>query len=349
MTDTDLAIGGGDDAFTPEEQAAFDAYERGDEGSLSASDGLAAPEAAPTAAAPAAADPAAPEAAPGEIVDPETDPDAGSPEENKGKFVRHGAFHQERERRKAVEKERDELRERLARGDERLRILSEAMQRPATPTQAAAPPEPVAPPDPVDDIFGYAKHLEQQIEALRTGQTQLTETQKKAEETRRAEAERGEIVGFYQQDLQRAVAADPSVSDAYQHLFSSRVAELTMFGMSQADAIQAVREEEFNLAQTARQRGQSPAAMIAQLAKSRGFAPKAAEPAAAAPAAPQETAAEKAARTAAGQAGPGRSLSAAGGQPAGEITLETLSSMSEADFEKLMASNPARVRALMGG
>ena len=113
MTDTDLAIGGGDDAFTPEEQAAFEAYERGDEGSLSASDSLAAPGTAPTGAEPAAAAPAAPDAAPGEIVDPETDPEAGSPEENKGKFVRHGAFHQERERRKAVEKERDELRERL--------------------------------------------------------------------------------------------------------------------------------------------------------------------------------------------------------------------------------------------
>ncbi|MDH2313339.1 hypothetical protein [Methylobacterium brachiatum] len=348
MIDEDLATGG-DDAFTPEEQAAFEAYQRGDDAPLSATAGLAAPEATPTGATPAAAAPAAPEAAPGEIVDPETDPEAGSPDENKGKFVRHGAFHQERERRKAAEKELTELRERHARGDERLRILSEAMQRPAAPAQTATPPEPVKAPDPNEDIFGYAKHLEQQIEVLRTGQTQLTESQKKAEETRRAEAERGEIIGFYQQDLQRAVAADPTVSQAYEHLFSGRVAELTLFGMPQAEAIQAVREEEFNIAQTARQRGQSPAAMIAQLAKSRGFAPKAADPAPAAAAAPQETAAEKAARTAAGQAGPGRSLSAAGGQPAGEITLEMLASMSEADFEKLAASNPARVRALMGG
>ncbi len=155
------------------------------------------------------------------------------------------------------------------------------------------------------------------------------------------------MIGFYQQDLRTAIQADASVADAYEHLFSNRVAELQLVGMSQKDAIEAVREEEFNLAQTARQRGQSPAALIAALAKTRGFAPKAPEPAPAPT--PQETAAEKAARAAAGQAGPGRSLSAAGGQPAGEITLETLSSMSEADFEKLLASNPARVRALMGG
>ncbi|UIN34019.1 hypothetical protein [Methylobacterium oryzae] len=336
MTDTDLAIGGGEDAFTPEEQAAFEAYERGDE--TLASDGLTPPaaEPAPAAAEPPAADP--------ETAEPAAAPEA-QPRDEKGKFVPHGALHEERERRKAVEKERDELRERFARGDERLRILSEAMQRPATPAQPA--PEPVKVPDPAEDIFGYAKHLEQQIEALRTGQTQLTESQKQAEETRRANDERNEVIGFYQQDLRTAIQADASVADAYEHLFAGRVAELTLFGMDRKDAIEAVRDEEFNLAQTARQRGQSPAALIAALAKTRGFAPKAPEPAPAP--APQETAAEKAARAAAGQAGPGRSLSAAGGQPAGEITLETLSSMSEADFEKLMTANPARVRALMGG
>ncbi|MEE7449412.1 hypothetical protein MRF4_17245 [Methylobacterium radiotolerans] len=339
MTDNDLAIGGGEDAFTPEEQAAFEAYERGEESP--ASDGLTLPAAEPT---PAAAEPPAAEPEAGE---PEAAPEA-QPRDEKGKFVPHGALHEERERRKAVEKERDELRERFARGDERLRILSEAMQRPAA-TQPAAAPEPVKVPNPDEDIFGYAKHLEQQIEALRTGQTQLTESQKKAEETRQAEAARNEVIGFYQQDLRTAIQADASVADAYEHLFAGRVAELTLFGMDQKAAIEAVREEEFNLAQTARQRGTSPAAMIAALAKSRGFAPKAPEPASAPAAAPQETAAEKAARAAAGQAGPGRSLSAAGGQPAGEITLETLSSMSEADFEKLMAANPARVRALMGG
>ena len=83
-----------------------------------------------------------------------------------------------------------------------------------------------------------------------------------------------------------------------------------------------------------------------QLAKLRGFAPKFAEPAT--PAAPAETASEKAARIAKGQAA-SLSLSSAGGAPAGEITLEMLASMSEADFAKMEKANPARVRALMGG
>lgn len=339
MDDNDFASTSDNaEGFTPEEQAAFDAYERGEEAPSSTAAAPAA-EGAPAGGdvAPAAA---APEAAPGEVVDTETD--AGSPDENKGKFVRHGAFHQERERRKAVEKELSDLRERFARGDERLRILSEAMQRPAGAAQPAA--EPVKVPDPAEDIFGYIEHLKGEIETLRSGQTQLTESQKQAEEIRRANDERNEVVSFYQQDLRAAFQADATVSDAYQHLFAGRVAELQLVGMSQEEATATVREEEFNLAQTARQRGQSPAALIAALAKTRGFAPKAA-PAAAAPA---ETPAQKAERVAAGQAGPGKSLSAAGGAPAGEVTFEMLAAMSERDFEAFATKNPEKLARLMG-
>ena len=117
MSDQTESLGG--DAFTPEEQAMFDAYERGDEGSAAPAGGgetAPAPEAAPGAPEAAAAAPgAAAAAAPGDVVDPEVE--EGSAEENKGKFVRHGAFHQERERRKAVERELAEFREKFARGD----------------------------------------------------------------------------------------------------------------------------------------------------------------------------------------------------------------------------------------
>ena len=87
-----------------------------------------APAAAPEGtAAPA---PAGEAAAPGEVVDPDAE-DADDPEKNRGRFVRHGAFHKEREARKAAQRDLAALQERFARGDERLRILSEAMQKPA--------------------------------------------------------------------------------------------------------------------------------------------------------------------------------------------------------------------------
>ena len=334
-----------DDAFTADEEAAWGAMSSGEAAPEPASAPAPAGggEAAPAPAAPATA-PAGEAAAPGDVVDP--DLEEGGADENKGKFVRHGAFHQERERRKAVERERDEFRVTLARMEERFRIMSEggAAQPAASAAQALAEPE--TPPDPNEDIFGYAKYLEKQIQDIRAGQTQLTEAQK-LEQTQRAEAtQRNEVLTAYQGDVRRVMTAQPEFADAYNHLLNGRIAELELLGVSKADAVQAVRDEEFSIAQAAIQAGQSPAERLMQIAKLRGFAPKAAEPAA--PAAPAETAAERSARIAKGQAG-SLSLSSAGGAPAGELTLEMLASMSEADFAKMEKANPARIRALMGG
>ncbi|MBN4095640.1 hypothetical protein [Methylobacterium sp. OT2] len=333
MDDNDLAISGGDDAFTPEEQAAMDAYERGE-------DGTAASTAAPAAdGAPADGDvaqaAAAPEAAPGEVVDIETD--AGTPDENKGKFVRHGAFHQERERRKAVEKELHDLREKYARGDERLKLLNEAIQ--ARPAAAAQPETPPAPPSPDEDIFGYAKHLEKQIEELKNGFTQETARQ-------RQEREVGEVIRDYQSDLNRFASAEPTFADAFRHVMQSRAAEYAAMGVPEDQIRQHLQNDEFTVALEARQAGVSPAERIFQIAKARGFTPKATEPAP--PPAPAETPAQKAERVAAGQAGPGKSLSAAGGAPVGEVTFEMLAAMSEKDFEAFATKNPEKLARLMG-
>jgi hypothetical protein len=331
------------DAFTAEEQAMFDAQM--DDGSPSEPAGGIDP-AVGAAGAPEPVAPAGEAAAPGEIVDPETD--EGGADENKGKFVRHGAFHQERELRKAAQRERDEFRVNLARMEERLRILSEGGQAPAQPGAAAPQPavEPETPPDPNEDIFGYVKHLEKQIRDIHAGQTQLTEAQK-LEQTQRAEtAQRNEVLTAYQGDVRRVMTAQPEFAEAYNHLLTTRIEELKLLGVPEGEAVQAVRDEEFSIAQAAIRAGQSPAERLMQIAKIRGLAPKAAAPAA--PAAPVETAAEKAARISAGQAA-SKSLSGAGGAAAGELTMEMLLSMSEAEFEKASAANPARVRALMGG
>ena len=335
MDDNDLAISGGDDSFTPEEQAAMDAYERGEEGPSAAPAAVEAPEGAPAGgeAAPAAA--AAPEAAPGEVVDPETD--AATADENKGKFVRHGAFHQERERRKAAEAELTTLREKFARGDERLRLINEAMQARQQPAaQSEAPP---APPNPDEDIFGYAKHLEKQIEDLRNGVQQETARQ-------RQEREVGTVINDYKADLNRFAASEPTFADAFTHVMRSREAEYAALGVPADQIKAALAQDELQIAIAARQQGVSPAERIFQIAKARGFAPKAPEPAPAP--APVETPAQKVERVAAGQAGPGKSLSAAGGAPAGEVTFEMLTSMNERDFEAFALKNPEKLARLMG-
>ena len=332
MTETDLAPTGTDEGFSAEEQAAMDAYERGDDAPLAGGEPSSGAERPVSGAA-------APEAAgaPGEVVEP--DVEAGTPEENKGKFVRHGAFHQERERRKTVERERDDLREKVARGDERMRLLTEAIQqRGATP--AAAPVEAPKVPDPNEDIFGYVQHLQAEIAALRGGVQQQTESQ-------RQEREAAVVVNDYKADLNRFAATEPAFADAFRHVMQSRAAEYAALGVPEAQIHEALGQDEFQIALQARQQGVSAAERIFQIAKARGFAPKAPEPAPA-PAAPAESAADRAARVSAGQAGPGRSLSAAGGAPAGEVTLEALAAMNERDFEAFAAKNPRRLEQLMG-
>lgn len=339
MFDNDLATSEGGEAFTPEEQAAFEAYERGDEGPSAAPAAVEVPEGAPAggeAPAPAAA---APEAAPGEVVDPEAD--AGSPDENKGKFVRHGAFHQERERRKAVEKELADFREKAARVDERLRILTEAARQPQAPAPAAPAAEPPKVPNPEEDIFGYAKHLEQQIADLKSG---LERTAQETREEREFKAVRDDYIA----DLNRFGAQEPAFADAFRFIAQTRAAELKALGATDAQIPQMLGKEELDVAIAARQRGVSPAELLFQVAKARGFAPKAPEPAPAPAAAPAETAAQRAERVAAGQAGPGKSLSVAGGAPAGEVTFEMLASMNERDFEAFATKNPEKLARLMG-
>ncbi|WP_264046897.1 hypothetical protein [Methylobacterium flocculans] len=340
------AFNNSDDAFTADEEAAWGAMSGGEAAPESVSTAVPAAggEAGPAPVTPAPA-PAGEAASPGEVVDPEVED--GGADENKGKFVRHGAFHQERERRKAVERERDEFRVTLARMEERLRMVTEGgAAKPAAAASPQAPPETETPPDPNQDIFGYVQHLEKQIRDLASGQTQMTEAQKAEAAERTAATQRDEVLTAYRGDVQRTIAAQPEFAQAYEHLFSGRIAELKLLGVPEGDAVQAVRDEEFGIAQAAIAAGQSPAARLMQLAKLRGFAPKAAEPAA--PAAPAETPSERSARIAKGQAA-SLSLSSAGGAPASEITLEMLASMSEADFAKMEKANPARVRALMGG
>ena len=338
--DTDLSTG---DAFTPEEAAAFEAMERGET--------LPAPSAEPPAGEPAPQAPAAAaqagEVAPDQVVDPEAE-DADDPEANRGRFVRHGAFHKERARRKELEVEVTRLREQYARGDERLRLVTQAMQQgaPQAQQQAAGQPQAQAPavPNPEEDVFGYIAHLKAEIDALRGGQQQMTEAQ-------REEREFNTTVGTYQADIARFAQAEPTFADAYQHLIQSRAQELAFAGVPQNQITKAIQADELALVRASLAAGVSPAERVYQMAKLRGFTPKVAEPAqSAAPATPPaESPADRAARIQAGQQAAGRSLSGAGGAPAAEMTVERLAEMSEAEFEAYVAQNPRRAAALMGG
>src|SRR5262245_58167268 len=116
--------------FTPAEQRYFDS--RGETGL----DAPAEPKEAPAA-----------EPAPETPEPREATQEAPEGDDKPRKFVEHGAFHEERSRRKALEKELYDLRIHAARMDERFRAI------------APQPQQPKPPPAPSEDIFGAVDHL----------------------------------------------------------------------------------------------------------------------------------------------------------------------------------------------
>ncbi len=257
-----------------------------------------------------------------------------------GRFVPHAALHKERERRKATEVELTTTREKYARVDERLALLNDIIGQSEGKTpngQQPAPQDEVAP-DPETDIFAYVKWQAKQIEKLHGQLTGTTESisKQRAEETFRSS---------YVNDAQTFMKATPDFQDAYQHLVKGRDAELAAMGMSDpAKRADIVAKEERALAAQALQEKRSPSQVLYNLARARGYTAK--------PTQQQPDAnAQRVQQIARGQREAGASLSNAGGSSGdGNLTAESLSNMSDADFSATMNRlSASQRRTLLGG
>lgn len=243
-----------------------------------------------------------------------------------------------------------ELQEKYARGDERLKLLTEALAPPAADTAQADPR-----PDPEQDIFAYVKWQDRQIENLKgqVGETRDTITERGQADTLKNE---------YQADALSFARETPDFGHAYTHLLNTRGAMLESQGYSIDDVRKILFNEEKQLVERARATGKRPSAMVYALAQQLGY--RKADSAAAAAEAPAVTngngngtapavngeakpsVSEEIARIAAGQAA-GKTLSGAGGA-ASEMSIESLSGMSDAEFEAFYAKNRGKVDAMLG-
>ena len=340
---------GGEDAFTPEEEAAFAEMASGggnaviDDGSGAAPDlsgdgecgesGAGASDQEADAATKAAEDAAKAEAE-----------KEGQARDEKGKFVPHGALHEERERRKAVEATNAQMRDALVAMNERMKIFAEATG--ATRKEAGPVKEEV--PDPEKDIFGYVKHLEGKLSAL-------SDTLKQTSEQTAAERERGTVLSGYGADVNRFKAETPAFDQAYAYLMQNRMEELTELGFSPAEAKASIEADEMALVKAALAARQSPAARVFKMATLRGFKAAAAEPSAEEKAAAHAAETAKATKEATDRldmqtrgAAASKSLSSAGGAAATEMTVAALVAMSDSEFAAYEAKHPRAVARLMG-
>lgn len=258
-----------------------------------------------------------------------------------GKFVPHGAFHKERERRKSLESELGQTRERMARADERLAVLNEIIAGGDGQGAAQRQPEETPPPDPEQDIFGYVKWLSERNARLEQQQAALAQQ-------REQERVATEIQSFYRNDAVSFLQKQPDFADAYRHVASSYASELVAQGYTEAQVQQILMNEEARIAYQARQAGQSPSEIIYRMAQARGYVPKGSQPAAA----KTSEASDAAAKLAAIQKGQRatQTLSGAGGQSGDGLTLEALANMSDEEFAAMETKlGKAKFRQYLGG
>lgn len=365
IIDDNSAHEDGDNTFSAEEQAQFDA--------MRAADGGAPPPALPDIPDPVGTPPVADGATPAEPDDPdvETIKDAeGKPVNGTdGKPQKRVSFHKyqrEEQRRRQLETDLQAERDKNSRIDERLKIINEALTTP----EAAAPAAPVEDedpePNPETHIFEHNAWLSRQLQKSNQRFEQFqTTAQERDQEV--------QLATTYQNDAGRFAQTEPNFGAAYVYLIKQRDAELELAGVKDPKlrAQQIVREEK-GLVQGALADGQSPAERIFNMAKGRGFTAAAAPTPAVAPAPavadPGSLAAPPVVTPPAAAAAPAAvsvkeqidlikngqeasaSLSNAGGSAPSQLTREMLADMPQEEFDDMIARLPkSKVRELLGG
>jgi hypothetical protein len=270
------------------------------------------------------------ETAPGGAEDEAASPadGGGSSERPPSRMVPHAALHEERTRRQGLEAENRRLVEERALFEGRLQAVLGLQRQAASPTQP--PPEP----DENTDPIGTIGHLRRRLAAVEAGGARLGEQA-------RDQAVLNQLTAAATADAREFRARTPDYDEAYQFFLSNRDAELAFYGVPPAERAQIIDREQLQIAASAFQRGASPAQLLYDVARHRGFKGGGGGNGAAA--------GERIERIASGQAR-GRTLSGTGGGAAGpEMTAERLLKMSNAEFDAWTSRNPAKAKRLMGG
>lgn len=205
--------------------------------------------------------------APAAIGD-QPEPDSPARDE-KGRFVQqvpHAVFHAEREERKRIQAERDELLSFKSAFLERQRWIQESQQQEQQPE-----PEP----DPDHDIFAALKHERAQRVALEKRITEREQSEQRATEEQQFESK---VWEYWQSSAQEYAQTQTDFGDAAKWLAELRDKQLTALGRvdarfssKQARDAQIDTELKDIIVQAARQ-GISPAEMVYGLAKDYGYA-----------------------------------------------------------------------------
>lgn len=282
-------------------------------------------------AAPVETEPAAAPAQPEPPADPPAEDDPAPPAADKRpQMVPHAALHEERERRKEVDRALAEERKARQTLEERTNLLLQNIQQRQPPPAPAQPELPDYTQDPAGHIVAVqqqqARVLNDVIQAITARAQQDQQTQGITATQQRALA------------MEQQFARDtPDYVQAVDHLSTTRHRQLQAAGWEDAAERQAIiSREALGVAERALQMGRNPASVIYDIAKEYGFTGAAPTPTASdTPAAPQPNGAEKLQQLERGQQ-QARSLGNARGAGPAPLTAQRLLELDDKEFAKMM-------------
>ena len=187
--------------------------------------------------------------------------DTPKPQESqqKEKFVPYEAMHEERMRRKEIQQELQEIRNRNQSLEQNFQRVMERVN------QSQQPRPPTFDEDPLNALRFENERIKQHLH-----QQQLIE-QRRAEEANFFSRQQ-QFVNRYQQDAMDFAAANaPDFKEAYNFLTQSRLNEYKEAGYSSQQANQLLIEDEMAIASKAYSDQVNPAERIYKLAKARGY------------------------------------------------------------------------------
>ena len=194
----------------------------------------------------------------------ETKPEEKAPEKlvEERKVVDHGAFAEERNKRKAAEKREAEKDRMLAEFKGKLDTLEKFTKG----TEPAPPAPPAFDQDPASHLLHATKTNEEKLAELAKWRD-VRETQE------REQFQEQQFQSAYAQQAREFSQTAPDFLEAYKHIMGMREKELAAYGMKDpAKRAWTIHQEERFLVSEAMREGRNPAEAIYEMAKVRGYA-----------------------------------------------------------------------------
>jgi hypothetical protein len=245
-------------------------------------------------------------------IEAELEPEETEEEPKKEeKKVNLGALHEERAKRKELEGTVKAQAEKQAKMEERFQQLVSSLSAPKQENQLPSVED-----DPVTNFDARLKESEN--------------FQKQYQQNQQNQAFTQQVETAYKIKATEYTAENPDFTDAYQYVLNNRLEELQVNGLSKQEAIELAQKEEFGIALKALQDGANPAQRIYKIAQLRGYKKA-------------EAKSEQKKDLSVIEKGQKNSKVSGSAAPEGELSLEALAEMDDAEFEaawkKLEKSN----------